>query len=107
MTNKDELITAFRKRRTLMGSGNAAQIRAYLLKLHGKDPKAREAYTQASDQELLDAAEMLTSVTVSDTELRSPTTQWKITDTTATIDIHQGPGEELSIDLKKVDGEWL
>ena len=104
---QEELIAAFRKRRALMSTGDAAQIRAYLLKLHGTDPKAREVYTQTSDQELLEAAEMLTNVTVSDTKFYSPATEWKITDSAATINIHQGSGEELSIILKKINGEWL
>ena len=103
---KDELVRAVLAMKALMASGDAAKIRAHLLKSQGSDPKAVEAYTNVSDAEIKEAAAMIAANPVSEAEFYTTSTEWEVGNDKATITIHRSPTDEVEFTLRSVDGVW-
>lgn len=104
---RNAILQAFRNRRTIMASNNGQVIRNYLLTLHADTPEAIEAYKQASNAELLQAARLLIEDGMTEAELNAPTAEWSMETDTVTITVRRSENSERTALFRRVDDEWL
>lgn len=90
-----------------MQSNDAVLIRDYLLKLHADTPEAIETYTHASDEELLQAAQLLIEDGMTAAELVSPTAEWSTETDAVTVTARRSEHSERTALFRRVHNEWL